>query len=253
MGPGQASTTPSSPATSPGGTRRRSAFTARLENSAATGETPHVLDDMRAAILRGVEPPGTAIPIDAVAAFFGVSPIPVREALKILLGEGLVEHVPRVGYSVAKLTFREFRELYEVRRALEEAALAAAVDHAGANADEAVRDAVAEMVAATEARDDRAYHEATRRFHLAVVAPSGMRRLLQMYESAWNLTEPVAPMSRVGHDRRDQFGRDHAAIAAAFLARDESALLTASAAHYDHLLVGLDDLSGDHDVFRPEA
>lgn len=238
---------------SPGGPRRRSAFTARLENSAVAGEAPHVLDDMRAAILRGVEPPGTAIPIEAVAGFFGVSPIPVREALKILLGEGLVEHVPRVGYSVAKLTFREFRELYEVRRALEEAALAVAVDRAGPDADDAVRVALDDMSAATADHDDRAYHEATRHFHLAVVAPSGMRRLLQMYESAWNLTEPVAPMSRVGHDRRDQFGRDHDAIARAFLARDEQALIAASAAHYDHLLDGLDVLTHDHDVFRSEV
>ena len=74
-----------------GGPRRRSAFTARLENTSVEGAQPRVLDDMRAAILAGVEPPGTLIPIDAVAAFFGVSQIPVREALKILLGEGLVE------------------------------------------------------------------------------------------------------------------------------------------------------------------
>ena len=98
------------------GSRRRSIFTSRLVNSAGEGEQPRVTEDLRHAILAGDEPPGTLIPIDAVAEFFGVSQIPVREALKMLLGEGLVEHVPRVGYSVAKLGFAEFRELYDVTR-----------------------------------------------------------------------------------------------------------------------------------------
>ena len=76
-------------------TRRRSMFTSRLVNTATPGGTPRVIDDLRAAILNGDEPPGTLIPIESVADFFDVSPIPVREALKALALEGLVE--TRVG------------------------------------------------------------------------------------------------------------------------------------------------------------
>jgi len=46
-------------------------------------------------ILAGEAAPGTFIPLDAVAQFFAVSVIPVRESLKTLIGEGLVDHVPR--------------------------------------------------------------------------------------------------------------------------------------------------------------
>lgn len=233
-----------------GGPRRRSAFTARLENTSVEGSQPRVLDDMRTAILAGVEPPGTLIPIDAVAAFFGVSQIPVREALKILLGEGLVEHVPHVGYSVAKLSYREFRELYEVRLALEKAALVAAVDRAGPGDVEAARAALLETSTALDAGDDRGYHEATRRFHLSLIAPSGMQRLLRMYESAWNLTEPVRPMTHVGPAQRSAFAHDHDAMLEAFEARDATALVALSVEHYNHLLDGIEVLSGDHDVFR---
>jgi DNA-binding GntR family transcriptional regulator len=233
-----------------GGPRRRSAFTARLENTSVEGSQPRVLDDMRAAILAGVEPPGTLIPIDAVAAFFGVSQIPVREALKILLGEGLVEHVPHVGYSVAKLSYREFRELYEVRLALEKAALVAAVDRAGPDDVEAARAALLETSVALDAGDDRGYHEATRRFHLSLIAPSGMQRLLRMYESAWNLTEPVRPMTHVGPVQRSAFAHDHDAMLEAFESRDATALVALSVEHYDHLLDGIEVLSDDHDVFR---
>ena len=44
--------------------------------------------------------------LDEVAAVFGVSRIPVREALKTLIGEGLVEHRPNAGYAVAKADHR---------------------------------------------------------------------------------------------------------------------------------------------------
>ncbi len=43
---------------------------------------PQVLTELRRAIVSGQVPPGTAIPLDEVADFFGVSRIPVREALK---------------------------------------------------------------------------------------------------------------------------------------------------------------------------
>lgn len=207
---------------------------------------------MRAAILRGDEPPGTLIPIDAVAQFFGVSQIPVREALKILSGEGLVEHVRHVGYSVAKLTFTEFRELYEVRRALEEAALRAAVVNARPEHDAAIDEAVEAIARAHGAGDVRGYHEASRRFHLALIEPSGMARLLQMYESAWNLTEPAQPMSYVADSVRTSFTDEHDSMVAAFKARDVETLVATARAHYDHLIESIEVMEADLVTFRPE-
>ncbi len=235
------------------GSRRRSIFTARLTNTAAEGQQPRVLDDLRQAILGGDEPPGTLIPIDAVARFFGVSQIPVREALKVLLGEGLVEHVPHIGYSVAKLTFAEFRELYDVREALEVAALRAAVDNAGPGDDDAVRTAHGDLHAAMDGADDRAYHVASRAFHMALIAPTRMERLLHMYESAWNMTEPARPMSRVGSGERRTFYDDHGRMLAAFVARDTDALVGEAQEHYRHLRSGIAEFRHDADVFRPAA
>lgn len=233
----------------PGGVRRRSVFTARLQQSPSESDT-RVLEEMRAAILRGDEPPGTAIPIAAVAAFFGVSQIPVREALNILVGEGLVDHVPRVGYSVAKLRFAELRELYEGRRVLEESALRAAIRLATEADDAAVRAAQCEIDDVAD--DHHEYHRATRNFHLAVIAPSGMRRLMRMYESAWNLTEPIRPMSGIGGRQRDVLADDHWAIAQAFFDRDIDRLIASSNIHYEHLAASIETLAGDPDRFRAE-
>ena len=230
--------------------RRRSSFTQRLVNSATHGEPPHVFDDLRRAILLGDEPPGTLIPIDAVARFFGVSHIPVREALKMLLGEGLVDHIPHVGYSVAQLTFPEFRELYQVRQALEAAALRAALPHATAADDTHARSAFEGQLAALAIGDDRLYSAESRRFHMALIAPSRMRRLVHMYEGAWNITEPAQPMARVDAVRRHDLTCDHESLLAAFVARDADLLVAESARHYEHLEDAIAAFSTDSVVFR---
>lgn len=232
--------------------RRRSVFASRLVNTATAGEQPHVLDDLRRAILDGDEPPGTAIPIDAVAAFFGVSPIPVRESLKILIGEGLVEHRPRIGYSVAKLSFEEFRELYDVRQALEASALRAAVEHATIEDDRLVGSIHGALAEATAQGDEKGYHAHSRRFHMALIAPSGMQRLLRMYESAWNITEPARPMARVSEGGRSQFHADHDRMIEAFVARDADRLIAESMHHYGHLREAIALFADDPDVFLPD-
>lgn len=232
------------------GSRRRSIFAANLVNSAAAGEQPQVLDDLRRAILSGDEPPGTMIPIDAVARVFGVSQIPVREALKALLGEGLVEHVPNVGYSVAKLTFQEFREMYDVRRALEAAALRSAAIFATREDDVQVASAQQEMRDVLDRHDEKLYHATSRRFHMAMIRASRMDRLVHMYESAWNMTEPARPMSRVPADERRCFSDEHERLAIAFFDRDADRLVRESEAHYQHLATALAGLASDEAVFR---
>src|SRR6478609_7170544 len=122
------------------GRPRRSALIARLRGDlgdlAGSGQQV-ILDELRRVILDGDAPPGTVIPVDEVAELFGVSRIPVRESLKTLIGEGLVEHRPRSGYTVAQLTLSELHEIYVLRGVLEQAALASAVA-AATVADDAV-------------------------------------------------------------------------------------------------------------------
>jgi DNA-binding GntR family transcriptional regulator len=233
--------------------RRRSAFASRLVRTAGPGRTPSLEGDLRHAILTGDQQPGTPIPIDEVAAFFGVSPIPVREALKTLLAEGLVEHRPHIGYSVAKLTFSEFRELYDVRQALESAALRAAAGSAEAGHVNQVRAAHEQLGEAIERGDDRGYDVAARRFHLALIAPSGMQRLVKMYESAWNITEPARPMSRVPDDDRAALHADHERMVDALVARDADALVAESDRHYARLRTAISRFADDPERFADPA
>jgi DNA-binding GntR family transcriptional regulator len=214
------------------GPRRRSALIARLVSDHPGSSQGAILAELRRCLLDGGVPPGSPIPLDEVAAAFGVSVIPVREALKTLIGEGLVEHRPNAGYRVAMLTALELREMYLVRGVLETAALNAAVTSATPEDDENALAAHRALEDAVTAGDGRAYHRESRRFHLALVRPCGMRRLLGMFESAWNITEPLQPMAHVPAADRARLHLDHGAMLTAFLARDAEALAAAARTHH---------------------
>ena len=212
-----------------------STFVAELARSRRAGVPDAVLGELRRVILAGDAPPGLAIPSDEVAALFEVSVIPVREALKTLVGEGLVEHRRRGGYTVACLTPAELDELYVVRGVLEQAALAAAVARADDTDRARARDAHDALAAAVRDGDARRYNRESRRFHLALVTPAGMHRLQAMLESAWNLTEPYQPMAQVPLAERRALHAEHARMLEAFLAGDAAALAERATTHHEHL------------------
>ncbi|WP_430779941.1 GntR family transcriptional regulator [Actinoplanes sp. G11-F43] len=235
------------------GPRRRSALIARLADRPAGSAQSAIVDELRAVILHGQVPPGSAIPVDAVAAEFGVSRIPVREALMTLIGEGLVDHRANGGYRVAMMTAREFGEIYLVREALESAALRVAVAGATSDDDRSARAALRALDAAIEAGDGgAAYHRESRRFHLALIVPCRMRRLLGMLESAWNMTEPLRPMSHLTGSDRELLHADHAGMLAAFLRRDADALAGVCAAHHGRLQGFISVLPRDIGLFAED-
>ena len=152
-----------------------------------------------------------------------------------MIGEGLVEHRPRSGYTVAQLTLAELHEIYVLRGVLEQAALASAVPAATAVDDQLVRQAYDDLCTAQLAFDHRGYHRESRRFHLALLAPARSRRLMRMLESAWNLTEPVRPMAQIPNTDRAALHEEHRDMLDAFVARDAERLLAVSAKHHRHL------------------
>jgi len=215
--------------------RRHSAWAQPLAVNRAGFSQQGIVDELRRVILDGAVPPGTPIPVSEIAELFGVSPIPIRESLKTLTGEGLVAHQTNVGYAVAQLTARELAEMYIVRETLESAALAAAVVRATDAERAHVTRANQLLEDAVTVDDPQAYHRQSRVFHMGLTRPSGMLRLIHMLESAWNITEPVQVMVHVEHSQRARLHEDHGEMLDAFLARDADRLLTTSAAHHRRL------------------
>jgi DNA-binding GntR family transcriptional regulator len=218
------------------GRRTSSPLVARLVPLRGAPTQRAVLAELRRVILAGDAPPGTVVPLDEVAAVLGMSVIPVRESLKILIGEGLVEQHERGAYTVARLARSELLELYAARGVLENAVLAAAVAAAGPSDHLHARSVLELLDAAVDAGDLRAYHRESRAFHFALLAPARMWRFAAMVESAWNLTESYRPMSGLTEDARLRLHADHREMLDAFVARDAPALLACAAAHHGRLL-----------------
>jgi DNA-binding GntR family transcriptional regulator len=211
-----------------------------------------VLAELRRVILAGDVPPGTVIPLDEVAAVLGMSVIPVRESLKILIGEGLVEQHVRGAYTVARVSRSELLELYAARGVLENTVLAVAVAAAGP-ADHAQAHAAHDLLdRAVRAGDLPAYHRESRRFHFALLAPARMRRFVGMVESAWNLTESYRPMAHLSDADRQRLHADHLEMLAAFVAGDAPSLLSCAATHHQRLLDAIATLPPGGAAFADE-
>jgi len=139
---------------------------------------------LRGEILTGTLAPGERLVEEQLTRRFGTSRAPLREALRLLGQQGLVEHLPRRGVRVAKLSARDIDELFTLRDALEHFAVRCALSGppAGRRPLDGLLAAVEQMehAAATgEALDKAAAHRA---FHLELVGLAGHHHLMRVYE-----------------------------------------------------------------------
>ena len=98
-------------------------------NKGVTSTAELIADSLRVAILHGQLKSKQPLKQDEIAAAFGVSKIPVREALFQLKAEGLVTFFPNRGATVSELSTIEVDEIYTMRIALETVALRRAIPH----------------------------------------------------------------------------------------------------------------------------
>lgn len=138
------------------------------------------VERLRHEVLSGSLPPGTRLVEEQVRKRFGISRAPLREALRRLAEQGLVEHLPRRGVRVAALSQDDVEELFDVRDVLEEHAVRVALG-AGRVRLDGVRRELEAMRRAAEEGDAYTRAEAHRAFHTELVALAGRRQLSLTY------------------------------------------------------------------------
>lgn len=127
-------------------------------------------------IISGAIEAGTKLRQERIAEEFGASHVPVREAFRRLESQGLVVSEPRRGVRVASFSFKEVREVAEMRAVLEVLALRNAAPHLT----RAILDEAEEATRAGDrAGDVQAWEEANRSFHRIILTPCNMPRLLK--------------------------------------------------------------------------
>ncbi|MPZ25610.1 MAG: FCD domain-containing protein [Micromonosporaceae bacterium] len=128
--------------------------------------------EVRRMLFSGLSRPGARIDQDSLARQFGISRVPVREALIVLEGEGLVEHYARRGYFVASITRDDVRDHYAVYGAVAGLAARRAASMVTPETLAELTDLVTQM---EQADADQA--ELNFRFHRAINLAGGSRRL----------------------------------------------------------------------------
>lgn len=151
---------------------------------------------LRDEILSGTLEPGTRLIEEQICQRFSISRAPLREALRLLVQQGLVEHLPRRGARVTVWSEEDIRQLFEIRAVLERYAVTTALPFSaepGVDPLAEVRDRLDQMRLAESAADELARDDAHRAFHAAIVALAGNRQLdLAMEPILVKLQRPMA-------------------------------------------------------------
>lgn len=171
--------------------------------------------ELRRRILTAELAPGVQVLQEAFAEELGVSRVPVREALKILAGEGLVRYKPQHGYFVTEHSGEELLEVYRIRQLLEAEAVRVGLGGltlAGLAAMDAEADAVE---SAARQGDVAALIAANRRFHFTLFEASGRKRLVRLISQLWDAAEPYRASYFADQDNRATVPSEHRELAAA--------------------------------------
>jgi DNA-binding GntR family transcriptional regulator len=197
----------------------------RRRSGATSVET--ITRALRAAIVAGDYPPDATLRLSELAARFGVSPIPVREALRALQVEGFAVSTPRDSARVASMTLADLREVYALRRLLEEGAVRLALSRL-----DAIGLRRLERLSGTADRADQSdlngFLAADRAFHHLLWQIGGSTRLLELADNLWEHGERYRRLAATG---RPQAPADHVQLVETFNAHDPDRAATAIRAH----------------------
>lgn len=147
-----------------------------------------VFNTLRQEILTGKLKPGERLMEIHLANKLGVSRTPIREAIRKLELEGLVIMIPRRGAEVAQITWKNLKDVLEVRRALDVLAIELACDRMTEEELRALNEACDNFRAATKTQDTRKIAEADVALHDIIVVSTQNDRLIQLVN---NLSEQM--------------------------------------------------------------
>jgi DNA-binding GntR family transcriptional regulator len=172
------------------------------------------------AIVTGVLPPGERLPIEELAEILEMSPMPIREALRLLDSVGLVENIPHRGARVTELSIDDLREVYEARLALEPLAVRHAAekftDADAVNANERLE----AHVKAYKQREIALVWATHTAFHFALYDAADSRWMRRLIHPLWETSERYRFAMLPVRLNLDQRRLEHERILQACIAHD---------------------------------
>ncbi len=150
-----------------------------------------ILNKLRWRIITGDLAPGQALREQELEADYGSSRGPVRESLRLLLRNGLVEHLPRRGFRVRKETREDIRNIYQLRATLEGMVIAALSGLDTGPLCETLRGRCAIMEGYYKADDIEGYFRENSTYHQCIIDFTGNRPIAQVLHYVNEISLPI--------------------------------------------------------------
>jgi GntR family transcriptional regulator, carbon starvation induced regulator len=200
--------------------------------------------DLKANIINGQRKPGERLLIDELRARHGVSSSTIREALLLLVGDGLVLSEGQRGFRVAPISLAEFREIITLRKMMESAALRQSIAAGDDNWESGVVAALHKLNLIETRGSRRApavareWSERNHAFHEALLAGSHSRWLKHFRRILYQNSERYRVLSMAVFDIRPEVREEHKAIMDAALARNADRACRLLEEHIERTFVG---------------
>jgi len=178
---------------------------------------------IRQEILAGRLKAGERLVESSLATTLGVSRAPVREAIKLLSGEGLVSEEPNRGACVISLTEADVREIYDLRAALEARAARLLARARRSEDAAALRRLVEDMEKAASADDAPATSAADLVFHTTLLERTGNGRLLESFNRSVPMLRALIPLDESCYPSLSEVAEEHWRLVRAIGEGDEEA------------------------------
>lgn len=190
-----------------------------------------VADRLRNLIVHGELPPGTRLNERLLTERFNISRTPLREAIKMLSSEGLVELLPNRGAVVTTITRDDVRDMFEVMAVLEALAGELACERASKEDIAEIRALHKQMSVHYRRRELEEYFSFNQRIHQKIIDSTGNKVLLETYRRLSDRVRYARYMANLSKERWDRAMKEHEQILDALTKRDGERLKALLAAH----------------------
>lgn len=204
-----------------------------------------VVAELRRAIAERELHPGDRIGQDAVARRFGVSPIPVREALKILEGEGQVVYRPHHGYFVVEFSAEDMDEITRICELLETEALLRSIAEVTAEDLARLETFMVDADVAAQEGDVGTALWAYRSFYFNLFELAEMPILVRHIQLVWNATNSYRALYYNDPEHRREMHGELKAIRESVESGDADALIQVVDKYRQRFFTGVRELVSD--------
>jgi DNA-binding GntR family transcriptional regulator len=211
-------------------------------------------DALRSQILQGVYSPGQQLRQDTLAAAFGMSRIPIREALFIIEREGLIKILPHRGAVVVRLSPDEVEEVFNMRALLEPFLLARSAPKLTRDDFRLLATIQTRYADAIRREDIGRWNELNSEFHLELYKHADSPRVIKIVQ---NLLSECDRLTRVQllsiEGDQERAIREHAELLRLCKAQDFDAACVLIRNHIEHIRAGLVEVAKLREQQAPAA